>query len=77
MAFDPNSVLTVQPIPGLPDEVNQIRLDTADIVANRIIPLENASWRDESTRKAYQSIVAEVKERKLWAQIIAGRVWRQ
>ncbi|MDP7146436.1 MAG: acyl-CoA dehydrogenase family protein [Pseudomonadales bacterium] len=67
MAFDPNSVLTVQPIPGLPDEVNQIRLDTADIVANRIIPLENASWRDESTRKAYQSIVAEVKERKLWA----------
>jgi len=67
MTFNPNSVLTVQPIPGLPDEVNQIRLDTADIVANRIIPLEGASWRDDSTRKAYQSIVAEVKERKLWA----------
>lgn len=67
MTFNPNSVLTVQPIPGLSDEVNQIRLDTADIVANRIIPLEGASWQDDSTRKAYQSIVAEVKERKLWA----------
>ncbi|MCB1691986.1 MAG: acyl-CoA dehydrogenase family protein [Pseudomonadales bacterium] len=71
MAFNPDSVLTVQPIPKLTDEVNQVRLDTAEIVGKRIIPNERLlveRWNgNEDAKKLYNDIVSEVKERKLWA----------
>ncbi|MDZ7684375.1 MAG: hypothetical protein U5O39_04715 [Gammaproteobacteria bacterium] len=63
MAFDPESILTVQPIPGLPDEVNQVRLDTADIVGNRIIPNEHLlseRWNNDEAKQ-------------LWAWISSAR----
>lgn len=71
MAFNPDSILTVQPIPNLSDEVNQVRLDTAEIVGKRIIPNEQLiaeRWSgNEDGKKLWQDIVGEVKERKLWA----------
>lgn len=70
MSFDPESILKVQPIPNLSDEVNQIRLDTADIVGNRIIPNEETiakGWRTGEAQKIWGGIVKEVRERKLWA----------
>jgi acyl-CoA dehydrogenase len=71
MAFDPESILTVQPIPNLADEVNQIRLDTAEVVGKRIIPNERLlaqRWNDDSEATAlYNDIVGEIKERNLWA----------
>ena len=71
MTFNPDSILTVQPIPNLSDEVNQIRLDTADIVGKRIIPNERLlvkRWSgNEEAQSLWKDIVGEVKERKLWA----------
>ena len=70
MAFNPDSVLTVQPIPNLSDEVNQIRVDTADIVGKRIIPNEPLLARrfeDKDAQHMWDDIVGEVKERNLWA----------
>jgi len=71
MTFNPDSILTVQPIPNLSDEVNQVRLDTAEIVGKRIIPNEKTlaqRWSgNEDAKKLWQDIVGEVKERKLWA----------
>ncbi len=70
MAFNPDSILTVQPIPTLSDEVNQIRLDTADIVGKRIIPNEALLARrfeDSDAQKLWEDIIGEVKERNLWA----------
>ncbi len=70
MAFDADSVLRVQPIPGLSDEVNQIRLDTADIVGKRIIPNEpilSDRWNNNDAKSLWEDIVGEVKERQLWA----------
>ena len=71
MTFNPESILTVQPIPNIPDEVNQIRLDTAEIVGNRIIPNEQVlaqRWSDNAEAKSlWKDITDEVKSRKLWA----------
>ena len=71
MAYNPASVLTVQPIPTLSDEVNQIRLDTAEVVGKRIIPNERLlgqRWGgNEEARKLHDDIVGEIKERNLWA----------
>ena len=71
MAYNPESVLTVQPIPTLSDEVNQIRLDTAEVVGKRIIPNEPLlaqRWNgNEEAQKLHADIVGEIKERSLWA----------
>ncbi|MBJ37514.1 MAG: acyl-CoA dehydrogenase [Gammaproteobacteria bacterium] len=71
MAYNPESVLTVQPIPTLSDEVNQIRLDTAEVVGKRIIPNEPLlaqRWNgNEEAQKLHGDIVGEIKERSLWA----------
>ncbi len=70
MAFDPDSILTVQPIPGLSDEVNQVRLDTAEIVGKKIIPNEKLlaqRWDNSDAKQLWDQIVGEVKERHLWA----------
>ena len=71
MAFNQDSILTVQPIPGLSDEVNQTRLDTAEIVGQRIIPNEDIlarRWSDNTeSKRLWTDITDEVKERKLWA----------
>ncbi|MCB1645243.1 MAG: acyl-CoA dehydrogenase family protein [Pseudomonadales bacterium] len=71
MAFNPDSILTVQPIPGLSDEINQIRLDTAEIVGKRIIPNEALlaqRWTDnDEARGLWKEITDEVKDRNLWA----------
>ena len=37
--------MNVQPIASLPDRINQIRLLTAKIVNEEILPNENALWR--------------------------------
>ena len=37
--------MQIAPIPTLSDDINYIRLRTADIVANRIIPNETNSYR--------------------------------
>ena len=69
MAYNPESVLTVQPIPTLSDEVNQIRLDTAEVVGKRIIPNEPLlaqRWNgNEEAQKLHADIVGEIKERSL------------
>jgi acyl-CoA dehydrogenase len=71
MAFNPESILTVQPIPNLSDEVNQVRLDTSEIVGKKIIPNESVlsqRWSgNEDAQKMWKDITDEVKERGLWA----------
>ena len=71
MTFNPDSILTVQPIPGLSDEVNQVRLDTAEIVGKRIIPNEHILARrwtdDQEARNLWKEITDEVKDKHLWA----------
>ena len=37
-------IMQISPIPTLSDEINDIRLRTADIVANRIIPNEGTIY---------------------------------
>ena len=70
MAIPSLTTLTVSPIPSLSDEVNQIRLDTAKIVGEHIIPNEEKlnTPIDSAER---QSLVYElqtyVKESNLWA----------
>ena len=56
------------PIPTLDDETNQIRLETADIVAKHIIPNEHfLRRRDKDTPKRWGDLMNMVKERGLWA----------
>jgi acyl-CoA dehydrogenase len=60
--------MQVAPIPTLDDETNQIRLVTADIVANHIIPNEHfLRRRDPDTPKRWGDLMNMVKERGLWA----------
>ncbi len=70
--------MNVQPIPTLNDRVNQIRLKTAEIVNQDILPNENGLWAwrvdgslDESARKAARDIrrgiQEKVKKAGLWA----------
>lgn len=62
--------LAVSPIPALSDEINQVRLDTARIVSDYIIPKEDILGRQRSDTER-QSVVYElqqfVKEAKLWS----------
>ena len=36
--------MNVKPVPTLDDEVNEVRLATAEIVNNDILPVENKLW---------------------------------
>ncbi len=61
--------MQVAPVTGLGDEINQIRLLTADIVTKEIIPNENAlrSGSPEKRRDLFRGIQAKVKQAGLWA----------
>ncbi len=70
--------MNVQPIPALNDRVNQIRLMTAKIVNEEILPNEKSLWAwrldgsvDESQRRTArelrEKIQAKVKHEGLWA----------
>jgi acyl-CoA dehydrogenase len=70
--------MNVQPIPTLDDEVNQIRMATAEIVNKEILPNENYLWvwRDEGrftesdvarARELRDGIKQKVKDAGLWA----------
>lgn len=70
--------MNVQSIATLPDKINQIRLMTAKIVNQEILPNENALWRfrrdgtvkeseKKRARELRESIQAKVKQAGLWA----------
>jgi len=61
--------MQISAIPTLDDETNQLRLLTADIVANQIIPNEHFLNRpgDPDTPKYWARLITLVKERGLWA----------
>jgi acyl-CoA dehydrogenase len=70
--------MNVQAIPSLPDKINQIRLLTAKIVNEEILPNENKLWRwrrdgtvsDEERAEARalrRDIQSKVKQAGLWA----------
>ena len=60
--------MQISPIPTLDDETNQIRLMTADIVANHIIPNEHfLRCRDERGIQEWARLIQMVKESGLWA----------
>lgn len=60
--------MQVAPIPGLPDEVNDIRLMTAEVVNEHIIPAEPVLFRGgREAEQVRADIRAVVKERGLWA----------
>lgn len=62
--------LTVSPIPSLPDEINQLRMDTAAIVSDHIIPKEDILGRelsDTERQTTYHELQEYVKASNLWA----------
>lgn len=70
MAIPSLATLAVAPIPSLSDEVNQIRLDTAKIVSEHIIPNEG-NFGGELPETERQALIMDlrthVKESNLWA----------
>ena len=67
--MDPETVtLSVSPVLGLGDEINEIRSKTAELVSKLIIPNENLLQADVSNSQSLrQEIITNVKEAKLWA----------
>jgi acyl-CoA dehydrogenase len=61
--------MQVAPVTGLGDEINQIRLSTAEIVTKEIIPNENhlRFGSTERRKELYQGIQRKVKQAGLWA----------
>jgi len=60
--------MQISPIPTLSEEINDIRLRTADIVANRIIPNEGTIYAGgDKSRSLRKEINTEVKKQGLWA----------
>ena len=60
--------MQISPIPTLSEEINDIRLRTADIVANRIIPNESTIYAGgDKSKKLRKEINEEVKKQGLWA----------
>ena len=58
--------MQIAPIPSLSEEINDIRLRTADIVANRIIPNEGVIYGGgEKSAKIRKEIREEVKKQGL------------
>ena len=55
--------MQISPIPTLSEEINDIRLRTADIVANRIIPNEATIYAGgDKSKKLRKEINEEVKK---------------
>ncbi|MDJ0864570.1 MAG: acyl-CoA dehydrogenase family protein [Myxococcota bacterium] len=70
--------MNVQPIPGVSDRINQIRMLTAEIVNREILPNENTLWNwrhgskvaesdRERARELRHDIQNKVKQAGLWA----------
>ena len=60
--------MQIAPIPTLSKEINDIRLRTADIVGNKIIPNEGVIYSGgEKSAKIRKDIREEVKKQGLWA----------
>ena len=56
--------MQIAPIPTLSDDINDIRLRTADIVANRIIPNEGTIYAGgDKSKKLRKEINEEVKSK--------------
>jgi acyl-CoA dehydrogenase len=70
MAIPSLATLSVAPISSLPDEVNQIRLDTAKIVSEHVIPNEenlSGGLPVDERDALIQDLRTYVKESNLWA----------
>ena len=70
MAVASLATLSVAPIPSLSDEINQIRLDTAKIVSELIIPQEEVLGGQttvEARDSLYYELQQHVKSSNLWA----------
>jgi acyl-CoA dehydrogenase len=70
MAVASLATLAVAPIPSLSDEINQIRLDTAKIVSELIIPKEDVLGGQttvEERDSLYYELQQHVKGSNLWA----------
>ena len=64
--------MQIAPIPTLSDEINDIRLRTADIVANRIIPNEGKIYAGgDKSKKLRKEINEDVKKQGLWGRQLA------
>jgi len=60
--------MEIAPIPGLSDEVNDIRLRTAKIVNDKIIPVEPTLFKGGKAAEPVRTEIKEyVKEQGLWA----------
>lgn len=65
--------MNVQPVPGLSDEVNELRLRTAQVINNDVLPLEPTLWNSEddaaksTAKEARLDIQNNVKKLGLWA----------
>jgi acyl-CoA dehydrogenase len=61
--------MQVAPVTGLGDEINEIRLRTAEIVTKEIIPNENSLryGSPEKRKDLYQGVQRKVKQAGLWA----------
>ena len=61
--------MQVAPVTGLGDDINEIRLRTAEIVTKEIIPNENALryGAPEKRKELYRGIQGKVKQAGLWA----------
>ena len=71
--------MNVKPVPHLDDEVNEIRLATAEIVNQDILPVEDKlyGWTSDGSRTSKDAVAEArelrhqiqntVKQRKLWA----------
>lgn len=69
MAIPTQNVLSVSPIPSLSDEVNDVRLRTAKIVGEYIIPQEKILGGDEGEEKRdslYEELKNHTREQGLW-----------
>ncbi len=70
MALPSLATLSVSPIPSLSDEINQIRMDTAKIVGEHIIPGEEllkAPLDNPERQSLVHELQTYVKESSLWA----------
>ncbi len=67
--MDPETVtLSVSPVLGLGDEINEIRSKTAELVSKLIIPNEHHLREDVSNSQSLrQEIITNVKQKGLWA----------
>ncbi len=71
--------MNVRPIPGLDDDINDIRLATAEIMNEDVLPIEGKLWavrRDgrragkeqvEEAKELREQVQTKVKQQKLWA----------